>query len=252
VTDDLFERALAAYRDRTGNGGDGSDAVLERIQRSRRAPPLLHRTRQRTVALTLAAALTTVGVWAGVSGRLPALVTRVAAFVRPDGEETPVAKPAVPRHAPVALPLPAPAAPAATPSTPDAEAPTPPVQHGPAIARRSHAAASTAAPPTATEPVPTTAVVAAAPDVDALYRVAHEAHFQAHDYAAALSAWNAYLAAAGPGSRMLIEARYNRGIALARLGHREEAVAALRPFADGEYGEYRKNEARRVIEKLEQ
>jgi tetratricopeptide (TPR) repeat protein len=88
------------------------------------------------------------------------------------------------------------------------------------------------------------------PDVDALYRVAHEAHFKARDYAVAVAAWDRYLGAAGPDSRMLIEARYNRGIALSRLGRRDEAVKALEPFANGEYGEYRQNEARRVIEKL--
>ena len=91
---------------------------------------------------------------------------------------------------------------------------------------------------------------AATPDVDALYRTAHDAHFARRDYAAALAAWDAYLAAAGPGSRMLIEARYNRGIALARLGRGAEAVKALEPFASGEYGDYRRDDARRLLEKL--
>jgi hypothetical protein len=49
---------------------------------------------------------------------------------------------------------------------------------------------------------------------------------------------------------VLIEARYNRAVALARLGRREEAMRALEPFAAGEYGEYRREDARRIIENL--
>lgn len=245
MKDDLLERAVASYRDQTGNAGDQSDAVLERIQRSRRMTHLVGRKRRRALAVALAAALATAGAWAGVSKRLPALVARVAAFVRiDDSKEAPVTKPAVSRHVPVepAVPAASIGVPATAPGAPDVEAPTKETHGNPTVSSRRHA----------TEPAPTMPVVAAAPDVDALYRAAHDQHFKAHDYVAALSAWNAYLAAAGPGSGMLIEARYNRGIALARLGRRDEAVAALRPFADGEYGEYRKTEARRLIEKLEQ
>ena len=82
----------------------------------------------------------------------------------------------------------------------------------------------------------------------ALYREAHRLHFVERDYAQALGAWDRYLAAgSGP---LVLEARYNRAIALAHLGRREEAIAALRPFADGQGGGYRRQEALALIEAL--
>jgi len=51
--------------------------------------------------------------------------------------------------------------------------------------------------------------------------------------AAALAAWDAYLAAE-PQGRFAIEARYNRALVLARLGRYRDAHAALVPFARGE------------------
>ena len=47
--------------------------------------------------------------------------------------------------------------------------------------------------------------------------------------------------------RFAPEARWNRAIALFKLGRRDEAVAALQPFADGAYGGYRRAEATRLI-----
>jgi hypothetical protein len=80
--------------------------------------------------------------------------------------------------------------------------------------------------------------------------VAHAAHFVRADYAAALAAWDRYLAAAPPAHRWAVEARYNRGIALYRLGQSAAARRALQPFAGGEYGSYRREEARRLLEQL--
>jgi hypothetical protein len=97
---------------------------------------------------------------------------------------------------------------------------------------------------------PSTARSAAA-EVDALYREAHEAHFVRKDPAAALAAWDRYLLAAGPTGRFALEARYNRAIALVRLGRRSEAASALRPFANGDYGGYRRDEARELLSTLE-
>ena len=69
---------------------------------------------------------------------------------------------------------------------------------------------------------------------DELYREAHAAHFQRADYAAALVAWDRYLAAAGPAHRWAVEARFNRGVALYRLGQKEAARHALRPLPEAE------------------
>jgi TolA-binding protein len=89
----------------------------------------------------------------------------------------------------------------------------------------------------------------APPDEDALYRAAHEAHFGRGDFADALVAWEHYLREAPHGS-LAIEARYNRAIALYRLGRQVEAAGALKPFADGEYGSYQRDEAAALIERM--
>ncbi|APR76600.1 Hypothetical protein A7982_01947 [Minicystis rosea] len=91
------------------------------------------------------------------------------------------------------------------------------------------------------------ALVPAVPDLDALYQAAHRAHFGGQAPAIALAAWDRYLAAA-PRGPMVLEARYNRAIALYRLGRKADAAAALRPFAEGDYGSYRRDEAKALLE----
>jgi RNA polymerase sigma-70 factor (ECF subfamily) len=81
------------------------------------------------------------------------------------------------------------------------------------------------------------------------YLRAHQAQFVAHDYEAALGAWNTYLAHASTGT-FDVEARYNRAIALAHLGRVAEAREALAPFAAGDYGDYRRQAAKRLLELL--
>ena len=83
----------------------------------------------------------------------------------------------------------------------------------------------------------------------ALYREAHRAHFNERNYALALSHWDRYLALA-PRGAFALEARYNRGVALYRLGQRDGAVEALRPFAEGTYGGYRRSEAQKILDEL--
>jgi hypothetical protein len=62
-----------------------------------------------------------------------------------------------------------------------------------------------------------------------------------------LPAWDRYLAENAAGA-LGLEARYNRAICLAQLGRRDEAKAALLPFARGDYGGYRQAEAQRLID----
>jgi hypothetical protein len=85
---------------------------------------------------------------------------------------------------------------------------------------------------------------------DDLYERAHRIHFQEGDFARALPEWDGYLSAF-PSGRWAPEARYNRAIALIKLGRFREARAALAPIAAGEYGEYRRSEARSLIETIE-
>jgi hypothetical protein len=84
-----------------------------------------------------------------------------------------------------------------------------------------------------------------------LYKKAHKLHFQDQNWAQALDAWNDYLRQEPNGS-LSVEARYNRALALVRLGRRDEARAALTPFARGEVaGGYRAAEAKSLLTALE-
>jgi hypothetical protein len=87
------------------------------------------------------------------------------------------------------------------------------------------------------------------PDEDRLYREAHHAHFVERNPARALAAWDAYLRAQKSG-RFATEATYNRALTLLRLGRTAEARKALEPFAQGRFGTYRKEEARKLLDAL--
>lgn len=101
--------------------------------------------------------------------------------------------------------------------------------------------------PPASADVGTTA--AAADPGQALYTKAHALHFQAHDYAAARAAWEAYLKAA-PSGRFAAFAHYNHAICLLRLGRTSEARRALQLFATGAFGGYRKAEAQSLLDAM--
>lgn len=81
------------------------------------------------------------------------------------------------------------------------------------------------------------------------YEEAHALHFEAHDSAGAVTAWDRYLADY-PGGRFAVEAAYNRALALVRLGRRDEARAALEPFATGAHGAYRRHESEALLQAL--
>ena len=87
--------------------------------------------------------------------------------------------------------------------------------------------------------------------VEVLYRKAHQLYFHGGDYAAALAAWDAYLAAE-PTGRFAIEARYNRALCLVRLARLAEGRDALLPFAHGEVepAGYRRDEAQQMVDKI--
>jgi hypothetical protein len=82
------------------------------------------------------------------------------------------------------------------------------------------------------------------------FRSAHDAHFRGGDPAAALAAWDAHLAQ-HPGGRYDLEARYNRALALVRLGRLADAREALAPFASGAHGAYRREDAARLIDAID-
>ena len=101
-------------------------------------------------------------------------------------------------------------------------------------------------------PAPAPAVELPAPPISgelAAYRVAHEAHFRGGDAAAALAAWDAYLAKF-PDGQLAPEARYDRALVLIKLKRFAEAKQALAPFATASGGSYRQREAAKLLEAL--
>jgi hypothetical protein len=91
---------------------------------------------------------------------------------------------------------------------------------------------------------------AAQPDPElGAYRVAYDAHFHGGSPAAALAAWDAYLAAY-PDGKLATDARYNRAIILVKLKRYRDAADALRPLATAPEGAYRRAEAARLLNAL--
>jgi TolA-binding protein len=113
----------------------------------------------------------------------------------------------------------------------------------------------TPAPPHEAEPpAPRTAVAQAAPtpprDAELVrFRAAHDTHYRASDPLAAILAYRDYLAAY-PQGRFVPEARYNIALNLLRLGRHGEARQQLEPFARGDYGDYRRQAATRLLRSL--
>ena len=97
-------------------------------------------------------------------------------------------------------------------------------------------------------PTPRVAATTSTPDVDALHRRAFAA-YRDHDDEAALAAWDEYLRE-NPMGRFVPEARWGRAAALVRLGRNAEARDALVPFARGDLGAYRRDEAKALLERL--
>jgi hypothetical protein len=106
-------------------------------------------------------------------------------------------------------------------------------------------------PVVAVEPSPTpTTTTAPAPESAelALFRRAQRLHLTRDPRA--LSAWDDYLRIAGKGA-LAPEAKYNRALCLIRLGREAEAKRGLTPFAEGEYGSYRRTEAKSLIDAID-
>jgi len=110
----------------------------------------------------------------------------------------------------------------------------------------------------ASEKQPPAATAASARSGLAEDKAAYEAAYRVHAGAkpndsaaakAAVAAWDSYLAK-HPKGRFVPEAKYARAVALARAGNRDEAREALRSFAEGEQGEYRRDDARELLDAM--
>ncbi|MEY2937350.1 MAG: hypothetical protein RL033_8099 [Pseudomonadota bacterium] len=243
---ELLERATRALRIGTERASSATreeplERALARLERAERARPRAPRL-LRTAGWTLAATLAGAGAWAHATGR----VSWFAGVAAPAGTGPAAPAGTGPRTA-------ARSAPAGEPTelmpgaAPEVVPPLPEVVPPPAAAPQLVAPKPQARP----RPTPQAAPNESQRDLaDELYREAHAAHFTRGDYAAALAAWDRYLSAAGPAHRWTVEARFNRGVALYRLGQKEAARRALRPFAEGEYGSYRRDEAGHLLEAL--
>jgi hypothetical protein len=271
MSDDLLARAARALRDEHGGTSDEApDTELRVLATIRRDAA---RKRRLTAALPLLAALVASTAWAAETGRLAPLVQLVEGALglgRP--APTPRGRPAAATN-PEAPSLPrgpssAESDPRTTTDMPETRDGLPPEPSAPAPSTRTSSPARTllhdagvvrmpssrsASPQDPGAPGARSSAVSSsgAPpaDPDALYRAAHEAHFVRKDPAVALAAWDRYLASA-PAGALAVEARYNRAITLVRLGRTAEAIAQLRPFADGDYGPYRRAEARALVDAL--
>lgn len=264
MNEELLEKATSALRDEMSVDG-ASDGELGR-RRLERALLVAPRRRKRRAAVLVLLAATFVGgaAWASVSGRAPSWF-HLASETAPAGSASTGALPRDGRSPPPVL------AAATVSATPDQPSPILSASSERAVEPEPGARLGTPTPP----PVPrprssaahrfedhgSVAALSADPpsapsapdsaDLDSLFREASNAQFVRKDPSAALAAWDHYLAAAGPSGRMALEARYNRATTLVRLGRTREAREALEPFARGEYGGYRRDDATRLIDALD-
>jgi hypothetical protein len=185
------------------------------------------------------------------SRETPSRRTRAATSAEASVEapiEAPIEAPAAAPPAPVVATTPVPAPARARPRAPSRVAHTEPPLRAPVFEPAPLPAepglpAQPVAPPPPPPPAP-------APDPElAAYRVAHEAHFRGGNAAAALRAWDAYLAAY-PSGTLAVDARYSRALILIKLERWTEAASALQPFASAPAGSYRQAEAARLLAAL--
>lgn len=238
MTDDLLKAATQALKEETAESADDARFTRARVMASLHQGKVKRRTRLAFI-LPLAACLAAGTAWGAATGRLPAMFHAIGQAVSYTAK-APESKP--PGRAPAAPTAPtAPITQAPPAEQPvDAAAAAEPEKAAPVVSPKAEAVVSAK---------PALSASAAFQDTDGdLYRLAHEAHFSSHDYARALSGWDAYLRAA-PRGRLATEARYNRAICLLRLGRDAEARQALEPFATGKMG-YRQNEAQQLLNEL--
>ncbi len=231
MSDELLKAATQALREETQTEEAAADGrfTRARVMASLHRGKVKRRTRLAFV-LPMAACLAAGTAWGAATGRLPAMfhaLSRAVSYTH----EAPA--PSEPHKAQGLAPAPKPA-----PEPPPVIATPPAVEDEPKPEPKLAPSSSSKAAPSA---------VFQDPDGD-LYRLAHAAHFGSHDYARALTGWEAYLRAA-PRGRFATEARYNRAICLLRLGRDAEARQALEPFASGKMG-YRQSEARALVDEL--
>jgi hypothetical protein len=268
---DVLKRASEALRDATEPSADEVARLRARVLSRGKVTPLRKNERKKSLrwVLPLAAAFIAGSALAATPGAFDGMLGAVERYL--DIELFGRAHQAA--HKPAARPSSEPAKSSALPPSPlasvtpepdavpvNAPVPVPvPDSRSPSPAR---AAQRPVHPSSAGEaPMPPTAVAATEASAEKvetgpsrdleLYNKAHALHFRERRYNEALFAWEEYLGLT-PTPTFALEARYNRALCLLRLGHYEEARAALVPFAEGRFlNGYRRDEATRFIQALD-
>jgi hypothetical protein len=246
--------AFSALRESTSGDSPEAADTLERVLASS-VKTKRRRLRLLKLWVPLAAALVGSTAWAAASGKLPmwsagdeapppvAPTAVAAAPAAPKGgrlpADTTMTVPSSFESARAEVPVAV--APPATPTPPTAAV------HAPV-------APQPAQPPTPAPAASAASARSALAEDKADYEAAYRVHGSAkpNDPAAAkaaVAAWDGYLAK-HPKGRFVPEAKYARAVALARAGNRDEAKEALRSFAEGEQGDYRRDDARELLDAM--
>ncbi len=241
--DEALQEAARALREATEAPSPAASVTRARILRE-------HAARRRAPTQWLAAAavlLVTLGAptaWAFYTGRAARWIDAVLApsTAAPSTETPgPSVRPA-PRPPLVPRPELSPAVPTPEPieTVPEPQPSDPILQAEPTPAPR----------PDATEALRPAPEDTSEREERIAYRRAHALQFESRDHAGAIAAYESYLRRY-PEGRFATEAEYNRATSLAHEGRSREAIRALTPFARGSRGEYRREEARELIDALE-
>jgi hypothetical protein len=250
MNDDLLSKMTRALADEHDGATAAPGATRSRVVRTLAE----QRPRRRKWLAIGIPALTIFGgstAWAAATGHLPRAVERVVAVLIGDAEEveTVAAKPPVKKTGKWNAPPPV------------EEAPPPIVDEAEDESEEEESAkvevplATPSAPSVTENPIPSRAA-AKAPGLQAedhtdllTYQTAHRAHFQAGNCTSAVAGYRKYLREQ-PGGTFALEAKYNLGVCLIRLGETAEAKRLLLPFANGAYGNYRKEKSQELIDAL--
>jgi hypothetical protein len=264
---DRVDRALRVLRERESGASSHAEETLQRVLAERQAAKRARARRAQMwlpIAAVLAFSTAALARW-GSGGTVRALfVPRYeAAQTRDDLVPAPRSSVVSPSPsetdagglvASEKMPLPvSSSAPAATTPVPVATVPRaamPTKRVVPAVAASVAAAGSASTSDPAEEP-PSRATAAGASSESDAYEHAHRLHFGGGDPAAALHALDDYLLRF-PDGRFAPDGRYNRAIDLVKLHRYVEARAALRPFAEGSFGGYHRDEARALLRSIPQ
>lgn len=249
MKDEDLRDAFRALRETTGGDSPDADDTLERVLASSRVSKR-RRLRLLKVWIPLAAALVGSSAWAAANGKLDSLWTATSEEAPP--RPTAPDSWAPPRNdaATVTITVPSSYEVPQVDAPTDAASPTTPSEASAPSAARSSAPVRE---PLAKEKALSkeNPLARDKADFESAYRV--HANAPASDPAAAraaVAAWNQYLSQ-HPRGRFVPEATYARAVALARAGQRSEAQEALKSFAEGEPGSYRRDDALELLEKIE-